>query len=287
MTESELLKLQEQLNQQRNQLQAKQTELNTTQTQSNELETQLKFQTDKHHQLEQTILELQKKLSKTQNDALIIEHDLQTLEGNQQSYKSDESKLVSESAALQQELNALQSNQKLIDEEISNTDKTQQDLNRLIKYETKISADLQLEEERQHKQKHIIESRLQILKRMQQNYEGFAKAPKAVLMSKAAWRTKVYGAVGELLNVPEKFATAIEIALGGSVQNIVTEDEETAKFAIEFLKREKLGRVTFLPLSNEPVQTLPENAVYAFSTESSPIPCLVTVTVALSFEIPR
>ena len=271
VTESELLKLQGQLNQQRNQLQDKQAELNTTQTQSNELETQLKLQTDKHHQLEQTILDLQKKLSKMQNDALIIEHDLQTLEGNQQSYKSDELKLVSESAALQQELNTLQSNQKLIDEEISNTDKTQQDLNRLLKYETKISADLQLEEERHHKQKHIIESRLQILKRMQQNYEGFAKAPKAVLMSKAAWRTKVYGAVGELLNVPEKFATAIEIALGGSVQNIVTEDEETAKFAIEFLKREKLGRVTFLPLSriagSSQINKINEPGVIGFANE--------------------
>ncbi|MBQ1875174.1 MAG: chromosome segregation protein SMC [Selenomonas sp.] len=90
---------------------------------------------------------------------------------------------------------------------------------------------------------------LQFLQRMQQSYEGFGKAPKAILKQQTAWRQGVCGAVAELLHVPAKYAVAIEVALGGSLQDIVTEDTATAKQAIAFLKKNHLGRVTFLPLS--------------------------------------
>ena len=93
------------------------------------------------------------------------------------------------------------------------------------------------------------ESKVQFLTRMQQAYEGFGRAAKAVLKSHESWRRGVAGAVAELIDVPQQYVTAIEVALGGSLQNIVTEDTDTAKAAIAFLKREKQGRVTFLPLS--------------------------------------
>ena len=93
------------------------------------------------------------------------------------------------------------------------------------------------------------ENKLQFLTRMQQAYEGFGKAVKAVLKSQEKWRSGVAGAVAELIDVPRDYVTAIEIALGGNMQNIVTADTDTAKAAIAFLKREKQGRVTFLPLS--------------------------------------
>ena len=56
------------------------------------------------------------------------------------------------------------------------------------------------------------------------------------------------GVVADLLKTDKKYETAIEVALGGNIQNIVTEDTETAKRMIEMLKREKAGRATFLPL---------------------------------------
>ena len=93
------------------------------------------------------------------------------------------------------------------------------------------------------------ENKLQFLSRMQQAYEGFGKAVKAVLKAQEKWRSGVAGAVAELIEVPRDYVTAIEIALGGNMQNIVTDDTDTAKAAIAFLKREKQGRVTFLPLS--------------------------------------
>ncbi len=93
------------------------------------------------------------------------------------------------------------------------------------------------------------ESKLQFLARMQQDYEGFGKAAKAVLKSRENWRSGIAGAVAELIDVPRGYVTALEIALGGNLQNIVTEDTDTAKTAIAYLKRERQGRVTFLPLS--------------------------------------
>ena len=84
---------------------------------------------------------------------------------------------------------------------------------------------------------------------MQQSYEGFGRAVRAVLKSTAPWHKGVAGAVAELLTVPEEYVTALSTALAGSQQHIVTEDTETAKAAIGYLKAQKLGRATFLPLS--------------------------------------
>lgn len=93
-------------------------------------------------------------------------------------------------------------------------------------------------------------SRLQVLEKLQSSYEGFGKSVKAILSGSYPWRQGICGAAAELIEVPSKLVTAIEIALGGNLQNIVTEDTRVAQQAIELLKRERLGRATFLPLSS-------------------------------------
>jgi len=95
-----------------------------------------------------------------------------------------------------------------------------------------------------------LNSRLAVLKSMQHEYEGFGRAIRGVLKSNAAWSSGVCGAVAEIITVPDQYVTAIEIALGGALQNIVTESDEVAKQAIHYLKTQKLGRATFLPLSS-------------------------------------
>jgi chromosome segregation protein len=57
----------------------------------------------------------------------------------------------------------------------------------------------------------------------------------------------VLGVVSDLIQVEKKYEVAIETALGGNIQNVVTDTETTAKEAIEYLKRGKFGRATFLP----------------------------------------
>ena len=115
-------------------------------------------------------------------------------------------------------------------------------------------AQQQAQQEKLAQRAASLQEKIDFLQHMQEEYEGFGKAPKAVLQSKEPWHDGVAGAIAELLTIPAAYMTAIEIALGGNQQNIVTEDTETAKEAIAFLKRKHLGRVTFLPLSTLSVQ---------------------------------
>ena len=93
-----------------------------------------------------------------------------------------------------------------------------------------------------------LNSRFKILSNMQTEYEGFARGIKSVLKSDASWHKGICGAVAQILTVPDKYVTAIEIALGGALQHIIAENADIAKQAMGFLKDKHLGRATFLPL---------------------------------------
>lgn len=92
---------------------------------------------------------------------------------------------------------------------------------------------------------------LRIISDMEDNLEGYAHSVKSVIKSgKKNILSGVLGVVSQLIDVDKKHTIAIETALGGSVQNIVVENESSAKNAIRFLKNENLGRATFLPISS-------------------------------------
>ena len=95
---------------------------------------------------------------------------------------------------------------------------------------------------------HQEKSRLDALANLAERYEGFGVSVKRVMQERER-EPGIIGTVADLLKTEKKYETAIEVALGGSIQNIVTKDEETARRLIEILKREKAGRATFLPLS--------------------------------------
>lgn len=88
-----------------------------------------------------------------------------------------------------------------------------------------------------------------MLEGMENDYVGFAKSVKAVLKADELKRSVIYGTVSGLIEVKKEYVTAIESALGGAMQNIVVGAEEDAKAAIEYLRRNKVGRATFLPIS--------------------------------------
>ena len=96
------------------------------------------------------------------------------------------------------------------------------------------------------------ESKLGLLKQMEQSFEGYAKSVKEIMRTKnegGLKNAKIFGPVSKILKVSDKYLQAIEAGIGGNSQNIVTETEEDAKVAIEFLKENKLGRATFMPVS--------------------------------------
>ena len=96
---------------------------------------------------------------------------------------------------------------------------------------------------------HRESSKLESLRNMAERYDGYGNSIRKVMERKK--RTPgILGVVADLIKVDEKYETAIETALGGNIQNIVTDTEETAKELIEYLKENRLGRATFLPLTS-------------------------------------
>ena len=98
---------------------------------------------------------------------------------------------------------------------------------------------------------HQEKSKLDAIMNLAERYEGFGGSVKRVMQERSR-EQGIIGTVADLISTEKKYETAIEVALGGSIQNIVTKDEDTARRMIEILKREKAGRATFLPLSGIP-----------------------------------
>jgi chromosome segregation protein len=92
-------------------------------------------------------------------------------------------------------------------------------------------------------------SKLETLSNLAERYEGYGGSVKRVMEQKGHEKG-IVGVVADIIKVEKKYEIAIETALGGNIQNIVTEDEETAKHMIAFLKQTKGGRATFLPLTS-------------------------------------
>lgn len=91
------------------------------------------------------------------------------------------------------------------------------------------------------------ESRKRVLEDLERGYEGYAKSVKNILKSDIKG---VEGVISKLIELDAEYVTAVEIALGGALQNIVVSDENCAKKCIEFLKNNHLGRATFLPITS-------------------------------------
>ncbi len=95
-----------------------------------------------------------------------------------------------------------------------------------------------------------LNSRIKMLAEMEKLYEGYSKAVKLVMgEAERGGLRGVRGPVAGLLHVPDQYAVAIEIALGGAMQNLVVERDEDGKNAISYLKRRDGGRCTFLPMN--------------------------------------
>ncbi|KPU43938.1 chromosome partition protein Smc [Oxobacter pfennigii] len=96
-----------------------------------------------------------------------------------------------------------------------------------------------------------MQARHRVLHEMEEDFEGYNKSVKEImkLRKNKKYSEGICGVVADLIHVPEKYEVAAEIALGPALQNIVTENEMWAKDCIEYLKENKYGRATFLPLT--------------------------------------
>jgi chromosome segregation protein len=100
------------------------------------------------------------------------------------------------------------------------------------------------------KVRHEKETRLNLLGDLEKEFDGFARSVKEIMLQKERGRLKgIEGTVSQMIRVKEETAVAVEVSLGGSLQNVIVGTEEEAKAAISFLKANNYGRATFLPVS--------------------------------------
>ncbi len=103
------------------------------------------------------------------------------------------------------------------------------------------------------------------LKQAQDNYEGYYGGVRAI-MKQAQQMKGIIGPVADVIQVPQNYQVAIDIALGGSAQHIIVEDDTTAKQAIQYLRKHRAGRATFLPKTNIKPRTLNHQLYQTVST---------------------
>ncbi len=176
--------------------------------------------TTKHEQYEQRKAELTSRLVRASSDEAEHDRELERLRGVFEKIAGEAADLGDRQKQLEEAIAACKDKLTAADERLRAT------------------------ETEYHKEK----SRLDALANLTERYEGFGGSVKRVMEQKDR-EPGLIGVVADLIKTEPKYETAIETALGGSIQNVVTNDEETAKRMISLLKRERAGRATFLPLT--------------------------------------
>ncbi len=169
-----------------------------------------------------------------------------------------------EAAKLEKSLNAKQKTVDEYSESISEIDTESAEIDKEL---TTLNSDLGEKYEELNNKKLRLESvqhRIKTIKAMEEQFEGYNNSVRFVMNSYSQGKItdrfgvpcgKIYGPLSKVISVDSKYVVAVETALGMNLQNIVVEDEETAKSAMFALKRAEAGRATFFPVSSMKSQT--------------------------------
>ncbi|MGM0471660.1 MAG: chromosome segregation protein SMC [Bacillota bacterium] len=244
-------KQQKQLTAVKEKLTAKEQELTTKQEELAVVETKLEEKLEFRNQAEDNKLEQLNSINDRQ-------YRLESIADQLAAKEEEESKKEQQLTELKVKISDLQSEKEELVAEIEQLEeKLTTQRNIVTNYEEdkkQLQSKLQeLQEEFDQLQSQYsnYKSKLEVLEDMQQKHQGYYRGVKNVLQyhQDNPDFAQIYGVVAELLEVPEKFETAVETALGSRLQNIVVAGDQDAKAAINYLKEQSQGRATFLPLN--------------------------------------
>ena len=175
--------------------------------------------------------------------SMLEQNSLRKAELNQK-ILSNKSQVSSATEEMEREEEALKAAKKALDNEyvarkaiLAKADEIRADIQRYRQEQQKIQS-----------RYHMESSRLASLKNIAERYDGYGQSIRRVMEQKEK-NAGLIGVVADIISVESKYETAVETALGGNIQNIVTEDEQVAREMIELLKKNHYGRATFLPLT--------------------------------------
>ncbi|WP_100404509.1 chromosome segregation protein SMC [Bacillus solitudinis] len=215
--------------------------------------------------VEQELERLKSDYIEVLNEQASIRNERRYLEEQQRQHEMKQERLLSENEGLLSSRKEMQDSQasalkELKEKEaiLNSAGERYRDLQRTLEqqrasYQKKES---QLYEAYQLIQK--LQSRAEVLEEMQADFSGFFHGVKEVLKARRNQLQGIIGAVAELIQVPKEYETALEVALGGASQHIVVEKEADARQAIQFLKKNRMGRATFLPLPVMKPRSIPD-----------------------------
>ena len=176
-----------------------------------------------------SIRSLEARKVESKNQCAILETEIAQVDSELQAARS-------EFEALGQKFNALSAQrQALVDDAKDAAMKAREERKKLQKLRT---------------QEQRAKGRLELLAQWEEQHEGYLEGTKNILNGKGSWREQITGAVGDLFTVEDKYTTAIETALGGSVNHVVTTTARAAAEGVNYLKSIQGGRVTFLPMDS-------------------------------------
>ncbi|MCS7174279.1 chromosome segregation protein SMC [Pseudothermotoga sp.] len=210
----------------------------------------------RYSEKEKNALLLREKLSSLEKKRVSLENELTKLDETLEDLRRRISMLQTQLSAKIERLNALQYELSTLFEKSSKTSHRKSKLSEELKAIESQIGHLKGEREQLLEKLDEIRRNLRYLddeeKRLRQliaSYEGYSRAVRTIFAKKAEGEfTNVHDVVGNLLNFQPEHAKAIEALLGGAVQHVVVDSAEDARNIIEWLKKEKIGRVTFLPL---------------------------------------
>lgn len=204
-------------------------------------------------QSQQKIIETLGSLSDVKSNVSRLETEKNLLIQNRENLEKNLKELENKIQSIQSLFNGCK---KLIDDVTAEYQKVKEENEEIagrIFVGTRDIAELETEKSNITTQVKVYENRKKLLLEMQAEYEGYAYSVKKILKESeknSAINNKMVGVLASLIKVPAEYETAIEVALGNAVQNIVTYNEDGAKDLISYLKENKFGRATFLPISS-------------------------------------
>ena len=238
-------------------------ELETLEEELKHLEQHKNSSEEELHAMSGMVTSLRERIDSQNSDIIEFLNETANIKGRMQRYETMQEQTQIRQSELDQKLIALQSEESSEGELVEAFKKEAQgvaiELERIQaeqaackKRAAKISDDLMKCRDAfnaAEKSFHEESARYQTLKNITERYDGYGVSIRKIMERKNDYKG-IIGVVADIIHVSKEYEIAIETALGGSISNLVTDDEQTAKNMIRFLKTNRFGRATFLPLTS-------------------------------------
>ena len=255
-SEEEIKTRQQEMAEQENQIQLEEASLEDCENALRILEIDRQKVSDQLTALEEARSEEQENMLTHLSDTSDLKEKITRVETLEEQLTIRNAEYNSRYLMLQSEIASYHEGASSLKEEITSVEKEKEKWQTAYEEETKSHARIQssLDEcrknlDQQNQLYHRNRSQYETLSNLTERYEGYQKSIKHVMEQKKN-NPDIIGVVADILTMDQEYELAIEIALGGALQNIVTEDEAVAKKMIYYHKRNRLGRATFLPLTS-------------------------------------